>query len=308
MSDKFGKIGIFAPGQNGDVITATAVLKYRDELWPGKDIVWFCNAPCNDALKHQDVEIREYPWQSPEVDFNTNGMKGENNRLSQTRKLDFDITRDLDDGYFPLPWMRPAGFLQDLEYPLISKKIFGIPDHYSWHPCLAFSDDEKGKAANFMSFLPKRKTIMLETFAGSGQSGWNDDLTHETIKVCREIFDECNFIFASHIDHDRFLYYLGGFASCSGFTVRETALIHDYCDLFIGVSSGISVATSHWGANPVPKIQYCNHHICSTVPIARGPIELIAPNHYENQVGPEEKHRLLKQRFVNVLRKTLKQI
>ena len=33
------KIGIFLPGLNGDIMQAMSVLKYKDVLWPGKEIV-----------------------------------------------------------------------------------------------------------------------------------------------------------------------------------------------------------------------------------------------------------------------------
>ena len=34
------KIGIFIPGGHGDIMTAMSVLKYKDILWPSKEIIW----------------------------------------------------------------------------------------------------------------------------------------------------------------------------------------------------------------------------------------------------------------------------
>ena len=60
-----GKIGIFAASQVGDIMTAMSVFKYREELWPGKEIVWFCDSRFNDALKFSPVsEIRPYTGDS----------------------------------------------------------------------------------------------------------------------------------------------------------------------------------------------------------------------------------------------------
>ena len=241
--------------------------------------------PAADALKYSSVsEVRHYPYPGdggPSVDFCSNGMKTNNGKLNQNLKHDFELTKDLEDGFFPAPWMfDPENPIRkETNYAEISKKVFGINSSYEWHPVLNFSNEEKEMAREFCLKLPHKKTIMLEANSGSGHSAWHDGMTRNTMRICREKLGKCNFIFASHGDSSRF-FDDDGTVSCGHFTVRQTALINNYSDLFVGVSSGISVATSCWGNKPTPKIQYCGSIVCSTVPLANGPIELISCEKY----------------------------
>ncbi len=321
---KTGKIGIFLPGKFGDLITATSVLKYADTLWPNKEIIWFCNYPAAESLRFSPIsEIRGYPYpnaiqrgdigdpnfptyEGMEVDFNSNGMVNRGpNRLNQTKKLEFDLTKDLEDGYFPAPWMFMLEDRVNLDYPNCSRKIFGVDKSLPWHPCLYFSKEEREIAREFRNKLPYKKTVLLETVAESGHSNWHDDLTKRTMRVCREKWGKCNFIFASRTDSSRF-FDDEGVVSCGNHTIRQTALINDLCDLFIGVSSAISVATSCWGSKPVPKIQYCGSNICSTLTMSIGLIELIACEKYA--FPPLWDHTEAENVFENRLRVTIQNI
>jgi hypothetical protein len=296
-----GKIGIFCPGASGDIGLSMGVLKYKDILWPGKDIVWFCSLlpeKClgyttrTDMFKFNDAisEIRHWPegYGLPErcrvdgplavaagfpmwEDFSV--LKTENNRLHQEKKYDFESTKDLDEGYFSPPWLmpnRPIG----THYADVPKIAFGADRSWEWHPYLCFSDEEREITKEFCSKLPYKKTIMLETFMCSGDVHWNDGMTRNTMRLCREKFGKCNFIFATNLDNSRF-FDDGGVVSCSNFTIRQTALIHNNCDLFIGVCSGISIAVSCWGNKPVPRIEWCGSLPISMVPITNGPISTI---------------------------------
>lgn len=266
------KIAIFLNGNHGDVMTAMSVLKYKDIIWKDKDIVWFCSKIHSDVLKFAPVEVRE--WE----DF-TELIKNKkpDNTLRHDLKSRFSSLDDIDLGYFPAPWMYDPSDpnRNGIDYPNISKRIFGIDSSWEWHPMLYFSDEEREMVKDFCLKLPYKKTIMLETDCRSNQSTWDSSMTAETMKICREKFGDCNFIFASaEKDISKFLDNHGA-VSCSHFTVRQTALVNNYSDLFIGLSSGISVATSCWGNKPTPKIQYTSNFTCSTVSLANGPIELI---------------------------------
>jgi len=93
---------------------------------------------------------------------------------------------------------------------------------------------------------------------------------HGDIALCRAKFGQCNFIFASMMDHTKYVDDVG-VVSASHFTVRQTALVHNYCDLFIGVCSGITMAASCWGNKPVPRVEMCGSMIQSSI-IANGPV------------------------------------
>jgi len=322
-----GKIGIFLPGQNGDIMSAMSVLKYKDILWPNKDVVWFCgDTRFKEVLKYNDAisEIRHWPegWGLPErcvqeneriatsstgeprwADFSV--LKDSDNHLNQSRKYMFESTKDLEQGYFPAPWMMSLEQRHGIDYPNVSRKVFGVGPSWEWHPYLGFSDEERKKAEEFCLGLPHKRSVMLETSFNYGPRPLDDDLIQETMVMCRNALGECNFIFASAGDNSRFI----GSVSCSHFTVRQTALINDYCDLFIGISSGISVATSCWDSKPVPKLQYCGSFIMSTVSLANGPIELVItdpagqnPPEHERRYPPNPNHRqVFKSKLAEIL-------
>lgn len=313
-----GKIGIFLPGLHGDMMQAMSVLKYKDALWPNKDVVWFCGnmATRLDVLKYNDAisEIRHWPegYKLPErcyVENLTAASKGEppwadfsvlmdsNNHLDQEKKHMFESTKDLELGYFPGTWMMHASRRPGVDYPNVSRMVYGADSSWEWHPYLGFIDEEREAVREFCSRLPHKKTIMLETDFTSGVSPWDDDLTRDTMAICRQKLGRCNFIFACAPDNSRFFDDVG-VVSCSQFTVRQTALVNNYSDFFIGISSGISQAVNCWYNNPTPKIQYCGSFIMSSVSIANGPFELVVkdppgsnPPDHEVRFPPSVNHR-----------------
>lgn len=303
-----GKIGIFCAGQNGDLMTAMSVLKYRNELWAGKEIIWYANFPNADALKHSPVsEVRAWLWAGNGLPIGTPDfyplLCDENNRLNKALASQYESTKDLEDGYFPAPHQMTPEKRHGLDYPNVSRRVFGLDPSLEWHPCIYFSDQERQMAKDFIDRLPpNRKNIMMETFAGSGHSLWDDSMTQNTMRMCRERFGECNFIFTSHKYlrlNDNFPEGLfndaNGVVSCASFTVRQCALLADYCNLFVGVSSGISVASSHWDSVKVPKIQFCGSWTCSTVSLANGFIELVTADEKKLPDAQQEFYTKLKQ-------------
>jgi hypothetical protein len=274
---KNGKIGIFLFGQVGDLATAMSVLKYRHELWPDKEIVWFTNWPNADLLRYAPIsEVRMWPWAGNGLPEGTPDfyplLCDSNNGLNKESAKHYELTEDLEDGYFPAPHMMTPEQRNGIDYPNISRKVFGIAPDRQWHPLLSWSDEEKDIVMECN--LPLRKTIMIENTCGSHQSIWDDTLTLRTMEICREKWNRCNFLFASHKGHEQFNGQ-DGYYSLSDYMPRQLALFINHCDLFVGISSGISVVTSAWGLKPVPKLQYCGSHTCSTVSLAIGEISLI---------------------------------
>ena len=253
-----GKIGIFVNCQHGDIALSTCALKHKDILWHDKDIVWFCdlhshNPTFLDMLKYNDAisEIRDFPT----VFFRE--LMDSNHQLRYDKKIEDESMKDIDIGYFPAPWAAlPNPAFECINFAEIPRKIYGADPSLSWRPYLGFSNDEKNTANEFCSKLPFKKTIMLETqLKSAGDFRLNDDVLKNIIQQCRNKFGQCNFIFADAIDHS-YLFDDDGMVSASKFTVRQTALLYNYCTLFIGVSSGISVATCCWGNAPVPRVDF----------------------------------------------------
>ena len=296
-----GKVGIFAPCQVGDVMTATAVLKYRQQLWPNKDIVWFCNKDCpqnySDALKFAPVaEIRPYLVEYLSLKTNS-GIGTGMNRLDVERAKSFPALSDIEVGYFPLPWMMDRPEQRDgIVYPQISQRIFGVDLSLPWRPFLSFSDEERKAVARMMSSLPHPKTVMLEN-APCDYASWNDGLTRTVMSMCRSRWGKVNFFFASGgyrsgTDMSRF-FDDPGCVSGGSLTARQVALANDYCDLFVGVAGALTFSTSCWGAKPVPKLIYTGLEIFGARSITNGRIEIVAMNeHRHNKQSAENDFRL----------------
>ena len=279
-----GKVGIFAPCQVGDIMTAMSVFKYHEQLWPDKDVVWFCDdkAPQNyaDALKFSPVsEIRTYSGEHLAMKTNS-GVGAGMNRLDITKAKSLPSTADLEIGYFPLPWMlERAEQRAGMTLPQVSQRIFGVQDSQPWRPRLYFSDEERKMVAEKMAALPHPKTVMFEN-SPCAYSEWNDGLTRMAMSMCRKKWGRVNFFFASGgnrsgNDMSRF-FDDPGCVSGSSLTARQIALANDYCNLFVGVAGALTFATSCWGAKPVPKLIYTGSETFGARGIANGRIEIVA--------------------------------
>lgn len=291
-------VGIFLHGQQGDIMSAMSVLKYREQLWGDAKIVWYADRNNFDLFKFQDIEVREFPrgFGYPEMVVEENRklieagkepvwedwqpLVDDKNHMNLELKKNYPSLADIDYGYFPAPhqmsWQKRHG----VDYPNCSRKVFGIPVDYPWHPVIHFSEEEKRDAVDYMDTLEGGKKIFFETFAGSSQSIMSEDLVRSAMDLCRVRWPGCTFIFPSH----KFLrlqerwpddFFIGDTTSCNELTVRQCALIADKCDLMISVSSGITVAASAWGIKQPPTIQYCGSFICSTKSLANRRFELV---------------------------------
>lgn len=307
---KTGKIGIFCPGQAGDLCTVMSVLCYIPTLWPDKEIIFFTNFPNADSLRFaRTTEVRPYPWAGNGLPAGTPDfypLLCTNNRLNKDEAAKWELTKDLEDGYFPTPWMVASEKQDGIDYPNVSKMVFSVPAEKEWHPCLNWSDEEREATRKFMDALPRgRYNILLETFCGSGQSAyWDEQTTKDIMSICRDIKGECNFVFVSHkhkggpnnegLPNEMF-FDSDGCVSAAHFTVRQAALLNEYCDLMVCMSSGISVSTSAWGLRGTPKLQFCGSKKCSTVALANGPIELVTTDFKQKKDADKEFYDKLKE-------------
>lgn len=306
-----GKVGIFIQGQAGDLQTAMSVLKYRDQVFGNKEIIWFANMPNADCLRYAPIsEVRPWPWPGNGLPHDAPGdfypiLCDENNRLNLALAKNYELTADLDSGWFPAPWQLLPQKRHGIDYPNCSRKVFGIPDDYPWHPLLNHSDEEADATFDFIDKLPEGKRILFETFAGSNQSKLSDEMVKEAMRICNEMWPHCVFIFASHKYLRNQEEFPEGFFeqqyvySCAEFTVRQCSLISNYCDLIISVSSGITVACSRWGRVAVPIIQYTGSFICSTKSLASGSrFELVTA---DNKT-PEDSKKEFEERLISLLK------
>lgn len=295
------QIGIALSGQAGDICSALSCLRFKDELWPDSEITWFADERYYDLFKFNPLlKVEQFPhgWQISELDKITlyadriakdkaegkpawedwSLVKTDDGKLNQELKHMFPSTSQFDEIYFPGPWQCPPGRKMAETYPNCSKKVFGVPDNYPWHPVLYHSPEESIAVEEFISTLPKgRKLVLTETFGGSGQSKINHNMILNALDQCDEIWEQCNFVFLSH----KYLNssygpetfpesILSRSVSAAHFTVRQCALLANYADLILSVSSGVTCALSCWHNKPIPILQYCGSAVCGTKELALG--------------------------------------
>ncbi|ATZ80607.1 hypothetical protein BMW23_0560 [Bodo saltans virus] len=265
------KIGIFCPGANGDLMYSMSILKYRNEIWNNAEFIWFTEERFFDLFKYNNVETRIF---ENFMELMTNDFT-----MDQSKKHLFKSTSDIDIGFFVYPSWIPVEIRGKLNHlSECCRFAMGLMNHnIEWRPYLQYSNDEIEYVKQFFHSLPKnRYNILMETQYKSSQSSWNDVMTMNTMQICKREFGECNFIFASNLELPDFCNTNSDrIFTCKSFSIREISLLHDYCDLFIGVSSGISVAVSSWQNKPVPKIQFCSDYWASTFPITNARMELV---------------------------------
>lgn len=250
------KIWMMASGGIGDIACSTSLLHFKDELWPGDKIVWFVHPLFPDILKYNDkideVRIVDEIHTKKDCKIQVQTAPWGNQRLIESSDTPYTI--------LPMKLMKK-------NWPLSE-----------WHPCIYFSEEEDIAAKKFVSSLPYPRTIMLETFCRSGQSTWNNNYSLKIIKICREIMGNCNFIFASKKGFgdapDQMPEIEGaGLVDGGSFTARQLIPVYNKCDMFIGISSGISCLTCSWSASPnVKRVEYVYFNKYSTELISRGPI------------------------------------
>lgn len=292
-------VAIFMAGQAGDILSASSVLRYRDELWGNHKLVWYIDDANRDLLKYQDIELRTFPrgFGYPEMVIEENlklveqgkepvwedwaPLVNPDNTMNTELKKQYPSLADIDIGYFPAPHQMPVSRRHGIDYPNVSRKVFGIPDHYEWHPVIMCHPEELDMAAIFIEDMAEGKTVMIETFAGSGQSKMFEEMVIGAMNICEREWGACNFLFASH----KFLRHKEQFPegffeapnvySLAEFTVRQCGIVAKMSDLLISVSSGITVAASAWGAPQPPTVQFTGSFICSTKSLANGPFMLV---------------------------------
>jgi hypothetical protein len=320
------RVAIFLHGQNGDVMEASSVLRYKDELW-GEDceITWFIQDENRDLFKHNPyLKLKQFPhgYGIPESDMNTiyaeriakdkadgkpewfdlSLVKTHDNKLDTSKKDLYEpIIGSFDVGYFPAPHQMAPEQRQGLEYSLCSKLVFGVPDYYEWHPVLYWTDGEKlgielvkNRIGDALS--DNKKIILIESYCGSGQSIISEELIKKSMDLCRMkwLKEGCFFVFVSHKylnSHPEYPDWIeNGYDTFTTKTlsVREVALFNEIADLMICISSGISVATSAWNLKPTVKIQYCGSKTCSTSAIANGDFHLVESDFKSKEVADKE--------------------
>jgi hypothetical protein len=264
-----GNIAILNPGGVGDMLLSSSVLRYKDELWPGKNVVWYCQEETKHVLSNvtglKEVRLLEnvkdswYSWYEPS---------------------------DCEQLLVTSPWMAklskscvpidfsPGTLMVDKPRLIVEKatstRILG-----PWHPCLGCSADDRNVAETIDGCLPNPRTVMLETAYYSGQSFLDMEILARMMGEIRQAWGDCNFVLVSG-GKGALLPEGKDVFACPKLSLSAVVALFNRCDAFIGVSSGLSCAVCSWDASPdVPRLEIIRNPAAETRKSSRGPFSAV---------------------------------
>ena len=258
-----GTIAIVNPGGVGDILMSTGILKYKDQLWPGKECVWYSDPENTRILAKVD------------------GLK-EARALERNESCWVWHQDDAEMVFVPCPWMRPLNSVEKVFPPgtlmiekprLTFEKDMSVRIPGPWHPCLGYSKEDASTAETIKACLPQGKTVLLETQYLSSQSFLTNPILKRMMEEMRLAWGDCNFLFvsggASGIPDVK------GATPCSKMSLPSVLALFNLSDAFIGVSSGISCAMCSWHASPkTPRLELISNPDANTTRCSRGPISV----------------------------------
>lgn len=113
------------------------------------------------------------------------------------------------------------------------------------------TDDEKNRIAGYMQNVKSGTNILMEVKGESSQTYWNNDWTVKAIDKLHQIYNKPNVFISCGDKPDDFIFDLidkYGIHYMNDYSLREMSVLFNYCDVFLGVSSGTSNA--------------CHGHLC----------------------------------------------
>lgn len=238
------RVAIILAAQNGDVCASTAVFKYRTKLWgPNPEIHWYVLDKFQQSLEH-NPHVTIHAWKPSPQGY-----------ISDTQDMSIEAVHEHYDRLY-----RPAPYLYGdlvLAAPilLIPVAVFGFGRNVSWRPQLYLTAEEVAEARALMQTAPRKKRVFFETFCNSHQSDWDDALTCELAEKLKD----CVLVTPSKADHLRSL-GLNNVFDLDPLNYRQLAEAYNYCDCYIGCSSGGAVATMASRCVRHPRAEYVLPH------------------------------------------------
>jgi hypothetical protein len=252
-----GLYAIVLTGSFGDVINATPIAAQLKKQSPDNEIHWYVSSRCQAALTG-----------NPHIDkiIVIPGNAKPDSTIPATQKaLKIAKSKGVYEKIVaPAPYLRPFWNTQKLMIIDCIRKAaeqdLGI-DRWDvpWRPTLNLTSAEVEKAQRWVSKLPKKRKVLFEYQAESGQS----HLKQEWIApICKAFGNGWVVILSGKKPSFKLP---PNAVDGSVLSIRETAEVFKHVDAMVGVASGITcVCSSSWtdGVN-VPWVESCNNKLWS---------------------------------------------
>lgn len=237
-------------GSNGDCLYATAVARQLKVDFPGCHLTWAIGSLSRQVLANNpDIdEVWEWPMASwAEMDRAWALLEIESRRLAEAGRFDHVFLTQISPARFADydGTIRPSIF-----------RTFGRPVTVPVDVAINLTDAEKAAVDRWFQASPAAdasQVVLCECSSKSGQSFMTVELAMQLAEAVTAERRHAVVIISTHEalprQHPRIV-------SGGGLSMRQTARLTDYVDLFVGCGSGLTVVATSGAARPaLPNIQ-----------------------------------------------------
>lgn len=236
---------------NGDCLYATAIARQIKVDFPGCHLTWAIGTPSRPVLANNpDIdEIWELPVQSnwSDMEHSWNLFEAEAHHLADTGRFDHVFLTQISPARFANydGTIRPSTF-----------RNYGRPITVPVDVTIDLSEEEKAEVDRWFESSPAAgasKVVLFECSSKSGQSFMNVDLAMQMAQRITSAHANAVIIISTHeplpSEHPRII-------SGGALSIRQTARLTNFVDLFVGCGSGLTVAATSGAAKlGLPNIQ-----------------------------------------------------
>ena len=238
---------------NGDCLFVTTIAKQIREVdYPGCHLTWLIGSRCRQVIENNPYidEIIEIPLSTSEnVQKQRDAIHEHIAKLGGYNKYDkIFITDFIEENYKNWDGTTRASLFRSYPHKL---KI-------NPQPLIFLTTAEKSRVAEFCLKNKITKNTFNVLFECSPQSGQSRMTFQRAKKISEELTSRnanLKFILSSH---QSFISENANVIDGSVISWRENAELANYCQLFVGCSSGISWLCTSNATNPIPFIQVIN--------------------------------------------------
>jgi hypothetical protein len=236
-------------GANGDCLYATILARQLRQDHPRAHITWGISSQCAGLLRN-NPDVDEV-WEVPISGWDDHGMAWrlfEREALRRYQRREFDLV--LLSQIWPSHFENYDGTVR----PSILRS-YGKPITVPIENVICLTDEEIENVDRFVKethLLDFEHRILFECSSKSGQSFVTPEFAQAVAGRIYDALDRATVIFSTHLPMtiaDPRSRYAGKLS------LRESALLTNYCTLFVGCGSGGTVAASSTASKPLPMVQ-----------------------------------------------------
>ncbi len=272
-------------GSNGDILNSTPIAKHLKITNPNEKIIWLTREKYTHCIKNNPFidEIRTVDEKIFNKVNNVNLTFYYENLIKKS-----NLKEDINVRFLAPYYMFDKINMLDYSLLQIIKNITsGIKDwSCEFIPNVFLSEEEKQEAKNFIASIDnKNKNILIEYESFSQQSEFSEEYFEELAQIIQN--KKYNLIFTGlRLPEYLKKYKLNVFHYTGSF--MSNAELYNLCDIFIGVSSGISCLTHS---------DYCD--------INKLRIEIVRGQHWSTMEWKHTKNKTIvfsKNNFINTIK------